>query len=158
VTLLEFITARLDEDEAAARAIDVPDWRAESSWMSELIEPLPSQKRLYDGQFPLITAEDVAHIARHDPARVLREVEARRRTLARHQPVEQWSGWDHIPAGQPGARKLYGLDCSTCIVDHPPGSAAYECQHGSVSWPCPEVLDLASVWSDHPDYREEWAA
>jgi hypothetical protein len=39
-----------------------------------------------------------------------------------------------------------------------PGSAAYECQHGSVSWPCPEVLDLASVWSDHPDYREEWAA
>ena len=27
--------------------------------MRELIEPLPSQKRLYDGQFPLITEEDV---------------------------------------------------------------------------------------------------
>jgi len=80
--LVAFIEARLAEDQEAAEAIDVPDWRSESSWMSELIDPLPSQRRAYDGQFPLITAEDVEHIARHDPAQVLREVAAKRRLLA----------------------------------------------------------------------------
>lgn len=128
--LVAFIEARLAEDQAAAEAIDVPDWRAESSWMSELIEPLPSQKRLYDGQFPLITAEDVAHIARHDPARVLRDVAAKRRTLGRHQRL-------------PDPRVGYDLPsiCGLCDSE----------------WPCPEVLDLAAPYADHPDYHTEWS-
>lgn len=27
-----------------------------------------------------------------------------------------------------------------------------------VRWPCPTVRAVASIWSDHPDYRAEWAA
>lgn len=134
--LVAFIEARLRDDQEAAEAIDVPDWRSESSWMSELINPLPSQRRAYDGQFPLITAEDVEHIARHDPARVLREVQAKRRLL---DAIFRYEA------------KIDG-EWGCC-------HSAEEIRAGA----CSEVDEvealtlLAQPYSDHPDFRPEWS-
>jgi Family of unknown function (DUF6221) len=76
------------------------------------------------------------HIGRHDPARALREVGAGRAILDRHMPHE--TAFD-------------GLACNWCSedVDDRP-------QIAKERWPCPDVRSLAAVWSDHPDYRQEW--
>lgn len=61
MTLIEFLRARLDEDEAAAREADTGGrWRPGNA----------------DG--PLWVNANMRHMARHDPARVLAEVEAKR--------------------------------------------------------------------------------
>ena len=62
--LTAFLTARLDEDEAAAKAVKDRHWAMATIPGGELAPGV------------------VAHIARHDPARVLREVAAGRTILA----------------------------------------------------------------------------
>ena len=74
MTLIEFLLARIAEDEAVARkasrqkiAGPLIRWNADSAVLmnSEMLE-----------------APDRAHIARHDPARVLAECDAKRRIIA----------------------------------------------------------------------------
>ncbi|WP_329131513.1 DUF6221 family protein [Streptomyces sp. NBC_01476] len=78
--LITFVRARLDEDEQTARsARDHFSWRAGEGESKVL--PVVA---LASGSFCIADAwypEYAAHIARHDPARVLREVEAKRRRL-----------------------------------------------------------------------------
>lgn len=71
--LTEFLRARLDEDKQAARR--ALDW-----WDSDREA----------GYFEWPSREASTHVARHDPARVLREVEAKRRMLD-----DVWGGPDH---------------------------------------------------------------
>ena len=71
------------------------------------------------------------HIAHHDPARVLREVAAKRRIL-----------YDHAPQA-----KGYRTACSRCHYGNSLGA----------NWPCLTMASLAAVWPDHPDYKQEWA-
>ncbi|MFB6626495.1 MULTISPECIES: DUF6221 family protein [unclassified Streptomyces] len=102
--LMAFIRARLDEDEQTARAAAEPE-----SWMELDREPRPSWYVQYwadpdvaaviadpeSSAYPVVTtaegmSEDdadrrAAHIARHDPARVLAEVEAKRRILSAYE-------------------------------------------------------------------------
>jgi hypothetical protein len=118
VTIEEFLRARLDEDEAAARA-------AASRPRGE------SWGGVVDGTRYTVVA---AHIARHDPARVQREIEAKRAILAEHQ---------RAPKPLPG---MSWYPCRVCTRDRYPQS-----------WPCATVRALAAVWSDHPDYQQEWA-
>ncbi|MGW6786913.1 DUF6221 family protein [Streptomyces sp. NPDC054987] len=68
------------------------------------------------------------HVALHDPARVLREIEAKRHVLARHlfspaigDPELPWDNRD-------------------------------DCQYDGEPWPCDDLLDLALPYVDHPDY------
>lgn len=61
MTITEFLNARLDEDEAAARA-------ARPWWPSTYTLKFAKEDR-------------AVHIARHDPDRVLAEVEAKRRVI-----------------------------------------------------------------------------
>ena len=63
-------------------------------------------------------------IADHDPARVLREVAAKRAILAEHA-----AGADPCDVHDASLRTI----------------------------PCDTVLHIAAVWSDHDDYRQEWA-
>lgn len=102
MSLVEFLRARLDEDEAAAKA-----------WL------------------PFGNPDDAAraHIARHDPARVLAEVEAKRRIIDLHgaEPHE-CVAWDGD----------LGLPCTCYEVD------------------CPTLLLLALLYASHPDYDEAW--
>lgn len=69
-----------------------------------------------------------AHIARHDPARALREVEAKRKRLAAYTAAR-------AAADKHGDRYMAGVADGLAVA----------------------VKDDASAWSDHPDYRAEWA-
>ncbi|WP_318211955.1 MULTISPECIES: DUF6221 family protein [unclassified Streptomyces] len=66
--------------------------------------------------------------ALHDPARLLREVEAKRRVLARH-----------VLSPATGDPEL-------------PWDNRDDCQYDGETWPCDDLLDLASPYADHPDY------
>ncbi|MFE1361300.1 DUF6221 family protein [Streptomyces harbinensis] len=78
------------------------------------------------------------HIVTHDPARVLREVDAKRRILEIHHVIGGWEDED----GQD-----IGLGCNECGY-----SAEYSDRGG---W-CDTVRLLALPYADRPGYREEW--
>ena len=120
--LTAFLKARLDEDEATAKAAAGGD-------------PGGSTAR---------TAKDVAvalHVGMHDPARVLREVEAKRAIVAEHEP-------DRV--GKFGSEEA--ARCLVCLTDR----EGYEELWEADEWPCATLRTLAAVYRDHPDYRSEW--
>lgn len=113
--LVYFLQARLDEDEMAAKAATPGPWwyNPGKQWLGpEAFEKYDLRQGEefvgYGGPSPFVGAvaatgpadnpqsmADAAHIARHDPARVLRAVEARRRTVdeyANNAPLsfEEW--------------------------------------------------------------------
>ena len=83
LALVAWLRTCLDQDEALALAVADPAriWVADSSWFGDLLDPLPSQRREHPGYLPMLTEADVAHIAAHDPARVLKEVAMKRKLL-----------------------------------------------------------------------------
>jgi hypothetical protein len=123
--LVEFLTARLDEDEQVARdaAVDAGGtWKPGAGVWGDLDEVFPV---VYDEGRP--TPDQAAHIARHDPARVLADVAAKR------QLVVALAGY--VPAD------MHFLDDVTA-------SRAHVALLG--------LTHLALPYADHPDYREEW--
>lgn len=82
--LAQFLRARLDEDE---QAIEAPE-----TW-TEFDETQGTRRVDVDHSFERVTACTRAwrgvHIARHDPARVLHEVEAKRRALNHYEDVRR---------------------------------------------------------------------
>ena len=126
-TITEFLMARIDEDEKAAREA------TEGPWERTIDEHGPDETDVgvwsdTANRYPVETLvvgnlnhmADAAHIARHHPARVLSECRAKRSLVDSH------SGCDDVSYG----------DASTC----------------------PVVRALASVYADHPDFRQEWRA
>ncbi|NKR75810.1 hypothetical protein GS492_25035 [Rhodococcus hoagii] len=85
--IVTFLRARLDEDGEAAR--DAAGWDPTGSvrdtglWRREGINSVTdsSDRLVLYGDGPAPYGAQAEHIARHDPARVLREVEAKRRIL-----------------------------------------------------------------------------
>jgi hypothetical protein len=69
-----------------------------------------------------------------DQGRLLRECEAKRRIVERHSET--------VECGNVGCQRrgLSGLHCLACDDESP----------------CPDLRDLAAVYVDHPDYRDEW--
>lgn len=160
--IVEFLRARLDEDEAVARAATPGPWR----WLPPSGESYPQSDEAlvtdggewysceffcawgpgsvtsrgeqrtphkhehqryetvvgawgYDASAVEAEQHDRNHIARHDPARVLREVGAKRRI------VDDLAGaldWGHM------------APVIKCVL-----------------------RSLAAVYAAHPDYRQEWA-
>lgn len=158
--LVEFLRARLDEDERVAREAtsesgrwawdhglgqlcngpECPygillDTAAEdgSHAGTELMEV-----HGYDVKVPWEGAE---HIARHDPARVLREVEAKRRIVHAH-------GRDHECISLTGSGEHSAVDGKPWELWEPASTE----DHG----PCLVVRLLALPYADHLDYRDEW--
>lgn len=144
--LVAFLTARLDEEEQGARTAEADHpspWR----W----IDPGGKVKQaLVDARlwtivpsanadvYPSVKA--ASHIARHDPARVLREVAAKRRIVARHRPTRGYDG-----------DRTDGLVCQVCAAEDHSGGL------DGRAYPCDDLRDLASVWLGHPDYEPAWA-
>jgi hypothetical protein len=145
--LADFINDRLDEDEAAARAC--ADSSGNLLWRDHLVQASGDRtirtdpgarpvarirlvdSQAYDGR-TLDPDACAAHIARHDPARALREVAAKRAILAEHAEDGHW-----------------------CRRPADTGWVVYEAGERVVkTFPCGTVRDLAAVWSDHPDYPE----
>lgn len=155
--LAAFIEARLDEDEAAAMAWKVPSWGEDASeWKAVGARLVRYDNGCTEG-FTAIdvsgrpamfaeaiqvrwdtNGERVAHIARHDPARVLREVAAKRQRLAYY--LNAQARLDHI-------------------IAHP-GEASAGDQGmwlGKTSAARMACRSDAVIWNDHGDYRAEWA-
>lgn len=121
--IAEFLRARWDEDEVTAKAASAPSpWKAAThesdSW---IVTDAAGEPLIYDEGTPSLA--EAAHIARHDPARVLREVEAKRAILRDH------GASDRLEYGDP------------------------LCMRCSDLYPCDVLHHLVSVYSDHPDYR-----
>ncbi|MEV7565473.1 DUF6221 family protein [Streptomyces tanashiensis] len=118
--LMTFLNARLDEEADLARRCDgdgCGQWAAQGHTVDFSHSEL-------SGFHPMIAL----HVALHDPARVLREVEAKRRILARH---------EFSPAiGDPEL----------------PWDNRDDCQYDGEPWPCDDLLDLALPYAGHPDY------
>ncbi|MDH6139506.1 MULTISPECIES: DUF6221 family protein [Kitasatospora] len=124
--ILSFLHARLDEDADLARRCDGGDdccgtWLASGGAVDFCQYELPG--------FHPTTA---AHVASHDPERVLREVAAKRRVLARHRlgpvigdPLRPWDTED-------------------------------DCQYDGFDWPCPDVVDLLLPYIGHPEFGAGW--
>jgi hypothetical protein len=92
VDIVDFLRARLDEDEAAAKLMAEyypPPWDlSDRGWMARVVADAPSYRDVivleqFDGEPEGGYLGDlIAHVGRHDPARVLREVEGKRRIFA----------------------------------------------------------------------------
>lgn len=91
------------------------------------------------------------HIVRHDPARVLAEVDAKRRILGLH----------NIPAVVSPKMAAFGLRkgespeddrrCAGCGLDSMDDPITPDVSA------CPILRALALPYADHPDYNPEWA-
>lgn len=155
MTIVEFLEARLAEDEAAAREAITPDrpgthWEWESTaddddpesprWL-RTVEEFPTTSGVGDlPGFPLgydCKAEPspaMDHIARHDPARILREIAAKRSVIGKYlwadrvrEQMEEDDDdvkWEWIFKSEALVEVLRALSC---------------------------------IYSDHPDYQKEWA-
>lgn len=138
--LMEFLLARLGEDEQVARAAAPGPWEyqdidsvgggricdpevaiADVDWDNEPVDP--RIRRFRPAEQADATGE---HIVRHHPARVLREVEAKRHIVREHHEQDPTAEW-----------------CPTC--------------DGQLV-PCQTLLHIASIYADHGDYRPEWAS
>ena len=143
-----FLAARLDEDEAdalAAQKADPTPWEAHEStgkttdhaWqLGAGLVIDTNEVGLWDceGSNTLCMAAPTArHVARHDPARVLAEVKAKRRVMERHT-----AGW----------RK--SGPCLGCNFGPQEDEFTEDVEE------CPELRDMASVYADHPDYNPAW--
>jgi hypothetical protein len=142
--LSEFLLARIAEDEAAARAASIgsASWRLDDLnetvcwWPPEREEVIETERKhgwpLSDhwrGQTIESAGEQIApHIARHDPARVLAECEAKRR-IVEHRRVTEASLRQYLKSGST-MRALAELDGVLAL--------------------------LALPYADHPEYRAEW--
>lgn len=144
--LVSFINARLDEDEHTASAIERKYWDRHDTWVeagghcATVLSRNPADQWDIAPVAWLPTFQSVGwdvpgpwassiHIARHDPARVLREVAAKRRILRGH---------PHITLG----------DKYLCDRCHPTRPTHTWCDH---------LRALAAIWSDHPDFQQEWS-
>ena len=134
--LVRFLRDRYDEDERAAKAATQGPWWADSSIHTEAIygsgnTTVVAGARWGDEGSVFESDEDAAHIARHDPARVLRDIEAKRELLDEHPSINVSD---------------LGSDCGTC----------YREDGINASWPCKTLRLLACVYVDHLDYRDAW--
>lgn len=133
--LVAFLTARLDEREALARAAVEGDgrWRYSEGGGDVM---------LVDGGYVAVgpwgcdIGESYGrHIAANDPAYVLADIAAKRRIILVHQSL-------FSPEGPPVHLGLRA-QCRAC-------SEAVE------TWPCSTLRLLSLPYVDHPDYREGW--
>jgi hypothetical protein len=148
-SIVEFLHARIEEDfEAAFNASQ--DGDAGNTWTVGARDARKArmgddrEDLVFDIQNGVCIGFDelLTFLTRNDPARVLREVEAKRRIMERHKPD------DRIIVKGP-YRGRYS--CDGCNYEY--GTIDEATQDINE---CPELRDLAAVYSDSPDYREEW--
>ncbi|GGV34112.1 hypothetical protein GCM10010182_67460 [Actinomadura cremea] len=142
--LATFLNARLDEDEQAARAAAAANpGSVATHWSAEQVDHRSSTglrgtawavvpERVKGVTIAISPTEIrplfVTHIARHDPARVLREVEVKRQIVSRARDKI------HLATEDPNSDILAGSAGAFAIT----------------------LRLLALPYADHPDYREEW--
>lgn len=151
MTIVEFLRARLDEDEATARVATPGPWLYSRSEREMTIEgadghtvaelmvcPDHEGRRLADG----------LHITGHDPARVLREVEAKRAIVdeyveLRDRCAAAWVDYSDWLEGKPVPER------GPSVSSHDP----------AIRDALSDLLRLLALpYADHPDYDTAWFA
>lgn len=125
--LVAWLRQQLDDDEEVAS--DAAGLSASRSrWMRDaiscVVDATDNGLIVYGEGTP--TPEQAEHIARHDPARILREVEVKRRIMEKH--------------GASDRMEYSYFLCTGCSDGHP----------------CDTLRLLALPYDDHPECREEW--
>ena len=138
---MAFLKARLDEDEAAAGAALEPapllGDTVTASWHSD-VEGCCIQDDANGWVAERVPSRAVAaHIALNDPARVLREVAAKRAL------IDAIFGYEATIDGEWGDGHGPDQIAAGMCPDHLPDEIA-------------ALLALAAVYSDHPDYDPAW--
>ncbi len=133
--LIAFLNARLGEDERVAKLAAGVPWVA-ATRMVHVDPAVIRENKLAYGRLGFVAtvehAVDLTHIARHDPARVLADVDAKRRVI------------DLVTDG-------FTVDAVT------PFDVGDEFDDGYIQAYRDIARLLALPYADHPDYREEWA-
>lgn len=140
--IVAFLTARLDEDERVALAVsegprkpevwEAKPWpygQAPRDWAVDC----PFGAVIVDGSF-----KDAAiHIARHNPARVTREIAAKRETIRRTlnymMRIDGEFGCNH---------NVEAIAAGRCEEERPEDEEIF--------------LAMALIYADHPDYDPAW--
>ncbi len=129
--LVQFLRARLDEDEALAREAPAGPWHignAVDPTQPCSVHTFPSVRLVADGLNWLVAE----HIAHHNPARVLREIDAKRGVVDRYEFACKEAAATDIDEEERETRVQVAAAFQSC------------------------TLLLASVYADRPGYREEW--
>jgi hypothetical protein len=167
--LVDFINARLDEDEQTARAVVSSHEReprlvpcvAAADWSHRYDSDDYGGTGVADGAGHVIVpmsyesgALQRIHIARHDPARVLAEVEAKRRIIALHPHTTKRQVYSegHLRAvgGPDWETRLEDLDALYCGTCHHVNDGCIDDRT------CETLHLLALPYAGHPSYRQEW--
>lgn len=134
--LVAFLRNRLDDDERIARAATDGNWVVDRPILADGVTTDISAEDTTRGYssvatdsegFGACSLADATHIARHDPARVLADVQAKRAILAQ-----------------------YVADAAPAEHMRPLVTAVRQDRMEFV------VHALAAVYVSHPDYRPEW--
>jgi len=172
LSIVDFLNARLADDEAAARSASEARAGAvppEGNVLLRVRNALPGTASIEDVTYlvwcsaldakemmkePDATEEHYLNKQRHvleeartrvalvDPARVLREVAAKRRIMERHKPDDRIT----VKGPYRGRYSCQGCNYEYGTIDEITQDIAE----------CPELRDLAAIYTDHPDWREEW--
>jgi len=151
--LAAFVNARLDEDEAAAKAVEDNSAPWDGQWQPRERHALET----FNGWVLAVSVPAgsdfrpgvVEHIARHDPARVLREIEGKRKRLALYLDAEK-----ALAAALSAAPSQ-----DDPATSHTRVRERISANRASGRFTALEMsvrLD-AMAWSGHPDYKQEWA-
>lgn len=180
ISIIDFLEARLAKDEEAARAAADGPWGVDKDgevYQTNSLREVPCTRldgsvytqtdqinitRDSEGMRPSVQAEDAAHIARHDPARVLREIEATRYLVARYKrklkSLERHKGnyarlhADIARAEETGTWEAdYDRHGWTHSLQREEDYLVPMTNHFEAL-----VQYQAAVYSNHPEYRPEW--
>jgi hypothetical protein len=137
--LVQWLGEQLDEAAAAVRQADsdlaATLRKAGRDVADEYGDAEPPEEGVSTADRAWWIVQDAAnYIARHNPARVLREIDAKRRIMECHEPWTASNG-DTI--------------CGRCGREHIDGRPGGH-------FPCQTLRLLALPYSDRPGYREEW--
>lgn len=122
--LVQFLNDRLAEDEAAATEAGSDEWSSDDAvWM---LMDSKGEAVVHNEGKP--TEEQAIHMARHDPARVLREVAAKRALLQRYASAAR------------SAEVAYANDSDVYFAEGLEQSIGI----------------MAAAYSDHSEYDPEW--
>lgn len=150
--IVEFLRARLDEDEAIAEACrsDFGPYGPHGAVAWELHDNgnvwwPDTNSMVATGQWGDLEDEVGKHIARFDPARALREVAAMRWVLGEHNVYSVARAEDPLAKYHQSDRACVG-----CGSDRQEDWLVEDIND------CPILRALATIYFDHPDYRQEW--
>lgn len=166
-SLVDFLMQRIAEDEAVARAATPGAWyweppsgesfpQSDESLMSTVADDEGGYTSVlvgwgYDASGIEGRNEDRAHITRYQPARALAECAAKRRIVKLHKfgpGYRQRQPWEPEWPQPEYVREVCG-ECYEWDEDD-------DCASNAVA-PCATIRTMAQVYSDHPDYRQDWA-